>query len=178
MNKIAISLTAFLVLGTVVFGASAFTSAELDRQANIDVVADDQGLVTLLPGDSQSATLNSSGELEIDAAPGADGVNVEGLFTYGSESEPVEDNLFAIENGNGESFDLDVGYETDDGNNGSAVEFRVYDDAGTELATVEGNGTEQTVTLDSAETVYVVMEIDTQGLGQSEDLSGELQLSV
>lgn len=182
MNKLAITISAVMILGTVVFGASAFTSAELDRQADIDVVADDQGLISLIPSDdTQAAQLDDNGELSIDAAPDGQGLNVEGQFTYGDSVNPSNTNLFTIENGAGESFTLSAAYVLDaqEGDQGveDTITFEVYDVDGNEVATI-GAGDSELINVGEGDEFYVVMDINTEGLDSDADLSGSLQFSA
>lgn len=79
------SLTAASAVG---IGTGAFSAMSADRQANIDVVSDPNGLIALVPGDDEGVvhTTDNPGELTIDFSgdDGDAGVNVNSQYIAGS----------------------------------------------------------------------------------------------
>ncbi len=179
-KKTVVIITAMLFLGTV-FGASAFTSAELTREANINVSADTDGIITLTPGANVDAVdINQDGVLEINAAPDGNGLNVEGVFTFGDNATAHEgDDAFSITNADTVQRNLTVEYANVVENEGvdNAVEFVIYDSTGAELGTVD-IGSNATVTLGAGEEIFVVINTDTTGLSSNADLSGDLVITA
>ena len=181
MKKTAvITITALLFVGSV-FAASAFTSAELTREANIQVEADTDGIITLSPGENVDAVdINEDGVLEINAAPDGVGLNVEGTFTFGDNATAHEgDDAFSITNADDTERTLSLEYNNVVENEGvtDAVTFTVYDSDGNELDSADME-TGASVTLGAGEEVFVVIDTDTTGLSPNADLSGDLVITA
>lgn len=72
--------------GAAAIGTGAYSAAEMDRDANINVVADPDGLVALDPGDEGGVVGLNDGELYIDFNPEDEGtgVNVNSRYIVGS----------------------------------------------------------------------------------------------
>lgn len=180
--------------------SSAFTSATLTRDANIDVVSDGTGLIELSPGAASAVYTDSDGALAIDFAEGAaTGVNGNAEFTLGSSSNltgasstsDVESHDYAFtvtlnDEINGTTDDLQLSYTSADadGNGDANVEFTVYPMGGSALTTAseESSGTITDPT--KGTTYYVVLTVDTGAgdagttLGSSDDLSGTLTIQT
>lgn len=176
-RTLTIVLVTAMLFGGSVFAASAFTSAEMTRTANVDVVADNNGIITLTPGSTSAVQLNGSGALEINAAGNASGLNVEGTFTYGDKTAPTTTNAFSMTNADSQQRTFEVAANNFATDNAGAVTYTVYDDAGTKIATVD-SATNASIQLAAGETVHVVLETDTTGLTKSADLSHDLVITA
>lgn len=181
-NTIAVLFVAVLAVGAVI-GASAYTSGSVSRSANVNVVSDDTGLIGLTDGTSGDLVYqDTSGQLAIDfTAGGAGGVNSDATFSLGDSTDLTNQNAFNITNNDATSHDLTIEYTgagaTGDGT--AAISFRIYDGTGTEVATVTEESTSATITGAASGASYdVVIEIDTTGLSNADDLSGTLTVSA
>jgi hypothetical protein len=86
-----------LVVATSV-GASAFTSATVERQANADVVTDENGLLGLTDGNSGNLVYQDAAtdQLVIDFENGtATGANTDALFELGDPANPGTSQAFS-----------------------------------------------------------------------------------
>lgn len=178
MRQYAIGGAALLLLAATMFGASAFTTAEVSRDASIGVTADNESLIALGPG--EASTLDSNGELSIDVNPGStEGVNVNSTYSFGDSASPTSSYAFNITNADSESHSFTLSYENIQNAQGAAapVNFTVYDSAGTEIGSVTPSSTVQT-TVSSGETVYIVLDVDTTGLDDGADLSGDFIITA
>lgn len=175
-----------LVAGVSV-GTSAFTSATVERQANADVVTDQNGLLGLTDGNSGNLVYqNADDQLAINFENGtALGANTDALFELGDSDNPGASQAFLVTNNDAESHQMTAAYtpNADDGNADANIEFRVYDNAGALVGTVDEEGT--TVSMDAAagESYNVVVVVDT-GHGAAgtltsvDDLSGTLAFTI
>lgn len=154
-RKFMYGLGAATAGSSVLLGSSAFTTGSLnDREADIDVVSDNYGvirLVDMLP-DSDILAEGSDGRLRIDfTAGGASGVNTGGHFQLGGipdgvgEGGELEENYwsasefdfltdpggspnaaFGIENRGTQTYDLTLEYEADEAPGGARLEVYVF----------------------------------------------------
>lgn len=172
-----------VLLVVSLLGASAFTSASLDRSANVNVVSDDVGLIALEDGTSGPlVSQNSSGALAIDFTNASgSGVNTEATYTLGDEADPSNRSAFNITNNGGETHTIDVNYSADvaDGDADQNLQFKIYDGSNTlvDTASEEGSGV-SLPDVPAGTTYYVVIVADTHGLSTSDDLSGTLTVSA
>ncbi|MEF8786895.1 MAG: hypothetical protein V5A45_13250 [Haloarculaceae archaeon] len=174
-----------LVAGVSV-GTSAFTSATVERQADANVVTDENGLLGLTDGNSGNLVYqDSADQLAIDFTNGtADGANTDALFELGDPANPGASKAFQVTNNDAEAHKITAGYtlDADDGNSVANLEFQVYDDTGALVGNVTEEG--QTVSMDAAaaETYDVVVVVDTghgtDTLTSTADLSGTLALTI
>jgi len=173
MKKITIALISLILIGGMVFTASAFTSSELSRDANIQVTDDTDGIISLNPGDTDAVTL-VNGALTIDTAHSGAGLNIESVFTYGNPTDVTNDHAFNVTNTDSQARELTFSYENVVDNEGQteAVQFIVYDSTGAQIATADA-GSSATFSAATGDTYYVVMEVDTSSLSPSADLSGD-----
>jgi hypothetical protein len=175
-----------LLVAGVSVGTSAFTTAEVDRQANVDVVADDVGLLGLTDGNSGNLVYqNSSDQLAIDFTNGsADGANTDALFRLGDPADPSGSQAFIITNNDAESHVINASYNanTGDASTPENLKFEIYDSGGNNVGTISASG--ETASWDaSANTAYnVVVTVDTGHsttvLTSGDDLSGTLEFRV
>jgi len=174
-----------LIAGTAV-GASAFTATTVERQANTDVVADENGLLGLTDGNSGNLVYqNQADQLEIDFENGtALGANTDARFELGNPDDPAGSQAFKIANNDAEAHVIDVSYalDADDGNTDANYEFRIYDSTDTLVGTVTEES--QTASLNAAagDSFNVVVVVDTghstTALTSTDDLSGTLSFTV
>jgi hypothetical protein len=175
-----------LLVAGVSVGTSAFTTAEVDRQANVDVVADDAGLLGLTDGNSGNLVYqNSSDQLAIDFTNGsADGANTDALFRLGDPADPSGSQAFIITNNDAESHVINASYNasTSDASTPENLKFEIYDSESNKVGTISASG--DTASWDaSANTAYnVVVTVDTGHsttvLTSDDDLSGTLEFRV
>lgn len=189
MRSKVVVLVGVLVLASTAFGASAFTSATIDRSATMDVKTDDKGLIALEDGTSGPLVhQKSSGALEIDLAESQTaGANINSTYKFGNPSDPVNQTAFNITNRGGETHDVSLEYVLNNADTGSSaqnVKYMVYDPDDSDPDTAEYTVTEEdsgpkTLTLTSGETYNVVVVIDTNSeVVTGDDLSGTLKVRV
>lgn len=139
-RKFIIGTGALMAGGAAAIGTGAYSAAEMDRNADIDVVNDANGLLALVPGDGADGRVYESenpGELTIDftSSQGGQGVNVDSRYQVGVFSqkgwatpdgalqvEPYEP-AFRIVNNDTAEHTIDVGYECDAEDIGNATVF-------------------------------------------------------
>lgn len=170
---------AALLLSMTVVASSAFTTVSLERQASIDVVSDESGLIAL-QAHPDSDVVNGTGDgalsIDFDRTDAGVGVNVNSTYTVGSASTPTDTYAFNVTNRDTGPIDVTVDYTLDTAAAGSSVQFKLYDGAGTLVGTAEP-GSPTTQTLTQGETLYVVINV-TGGADSADDLSGTLTISV
>ena len=181
-TKIAVLAVAVIAISATL-GASAYTTGNVSRTASIDVVSDDVGLIALSDGTSGDLVSQSGDQLTIDFTAGsAGGVNGDAHYELGDPTDATNRTAFNISNLDAEAHSLTVEYSgvTGDALDGSAnIEYQIYDESGSSVATVSEESTTATINeVASGETLYVVMVIDTNGLGSTADLSGTLTVSA
>lgn len=181
-TKIAV-VAMIVIAATATLGVSAYTTGEVTRDSNVNVVTDDKGLIALSDGTSGGLVAqNSTGALNIDfTAGGASGVNTAAHFELGNPSDPTNQSAFNISNLDAESHDLTVSYTGAGGTSDADanMEFQIYDSAGTQVGTVSEESTSATISgASSGATYYVVIVVDTKGLDSTADLSGTLKVSA
>lgn len=177
-TKIAAVLAVVVFVG-MAFGASAFTTATIDRTSTITVASDSNGIVGLNDGSSDMVT-QSNEELTIDTTGNNyDGLNVNSTFVIGDTNDANNTFAFNVTNNDGASHSMEFGYAmaSDPDTNSDQVTFDVYDSTGASQGSFT-ESTNGTFTLASTETYYVVMTIDTTGLSSTADLSGTVTISV
>ena len=172
-----------LVIASAAIGATAYTTGSVDRQSNVNVVSDDQGLIALEDGTSGNLVQqNASGALTIDfTRNGASGVNTASHYELGDPNNGNVSTAFNITNLDGVSHDLTVSYTgaTDGGDGDANIQFQIYDGSNTKVATVSEETTSATISgVGSGTTHYVVMVVDTHGVSDTSDLSGTLTVSA
>lgn len=172
-------MVAIMILGTAFLGAQAFNQLTADRQASIDVVSDNQGILILSPGQSPVVTLQQD-ELRIDTAVGnSAGVNVNSTLVVGDSSQPTSTPAFSVTNNGGEVKNISFAYSMNDaGVNNDDLTFEVYDSTGTSIGTFDGGANVTASSVSSGETLYVVFTADTTGLSTTNTLSGTLSVSA
>lgn len=179
--KIATLMIAVVVVSATL-GASAFTTGNLSRSSSVNVVSDDVGLIALDDGDSGGLVYMNGDQLAIDFTQGgASGANVEATFKLGDPNDPTNHTAFNITNQDKQSHDLTVEYTGAGatGDNTDNIQFKIFDSAGSEVGTVTEESTSAEITgVNSGDTLYVVVVVDTTGLSGTDDLSGTLTVSA
>lgn len=175
-TSILIVLLGLLIIVFGVVGSTAYTSMTLDRQSNINVVADDSGIVQLNPG-SVSFVDQVDGELTIDVTRGgASGVNVNSVLLMGNNNNPTQSYAFSVINNDDRERTMNFDYVLDNSTfTSSVVTFDMYDSSENSISSFS-NQNSGSATLSSGEEVFVVMEVDTSEVNQGEDLSGTLSI--
>lgn len=180
-------VTGLLLVAAVSFGATAFTSATVDRNANIDVVADSNGLLALTDGNSGNLVFQdaSTEQLGIDFTNGsADGANVNAEFELGDPAGPTTSNAFQVENRDDEQHQINVAYTGATTNTEENLNVSVYDDTGAFLDSANEEGTTASFTAPADDTFYVVLTVDTgngaaaSDLTSASDLSGTISFTI
>jgi hypothetical protein len=176
-----------LLVATVSLGATAFTSATVDRQANIDVVADDNGLLALIDGNSGNLVFQDADteQLGIDFTNGtADGANVNATFELGDPAGPSDSNAFKVENRDDEGHQINVAYTGATTNGEENLNVSVYDSSDALLDSATEEGTTASFTAPADDTFYVVLTVDTGNgaattdLTSASDLSGTISFTI
>lgn len=184
-HVLLITAVAGLVLGVpVILATGAFSSATLEREATVNVASDSEGLLALIDGHPNQDIVveESDGTLAIDLTPGdAAGVNQDGTFLIGSETDPSGDHAFEIQNQGTRTVSITMEYvlSGNDPDPGTPnVKFMLYESGPPPIVTAS-EGTSVTVpSVDPGSSVYAVIEIDTKGISNGNDLSGALDISA
>lgn len=191
MKVRVLALVATVLLGATMIGASAFTTATLERDTTIDVVSDQNGIIGLVDGDSGNLVYEdgSTGELKIDftnACAGC-GANVDSRYeigTTGWSSASSDEEAFNITNQDSVSHSITLNYTVSSGagdaNSYNETEFQVYDSTGSRVLTISEEDSGRSFTAGSGESYAVVVIIDTRhaNIDQNDDLSGTLNVTA
>lgn len=184
-----ILMAGLVLVATVSLGAGAFTAATVDRQANVDVVADSNGLLALIDGNSGNLVYQdgTTEQLAIDFENGtATGANVNAVFELGNPADPVNSTAFKVENRDDEQHVINADYtlDADDANTEENLNISVYNSAGTLVDSANEEGVSASFTAPATNTFYVVVTVDTGGetgttdLTSTADLSGTLSFTI
>lgn len=184
-------LAVILLVSTGIIGASSFTTATLERNTSIDVVADGNGAIALSDETSgniiyQKGSSPGQGEVTIDFsnAGSATGVNVNSTYELGDPNNPKTDAGINITNNDGVSHTVNLTYTLDnpsDDNDGTnETEFQVYDKSGSSVMTISEEGTGADASLPSGDSWIVIVIVDTtaDGVDSNDDLSGTLNVTA
>jgi hypothetical protein len=182
MSKNILAIAMVVVAVTATLGVSAYTTGSVDRSSNVNVVNDDVGLIGLEDGTSGNlVSQNATGALTIDFTnASASGANTAAHFELGNQSNATNQSAFNVTNNDDEARDFSFEYTASDSQDADAnIEFQIYNDTGSKQVTVsEESGAVSLSGVASGETYYVVIVVDTHGLGTSADLSGTLKVSA
>jgi hypothetical protein len=185
-------MVGIVLVGTVALSASAFTAATVDRRATVDVVADENGLLALIDGNSGDLVFQDrdTEQLGIDFSRNtAQGANVNAIFELGNPDDPTSSNAFKIQNRDDEQHRIDVAYTGASTNTEENLNISIYDDDGTRVGSVTEEGTTASFTApastdSNSNTFYTVVSVDTGGgrvttdLSSASDLSGVVSFSI
>lgn len=186
MNNVRITAIALAtVIALSALSTSAFTTADLSRDTNIDVVQDDKGIIALSDGTSGGiVSYDSDGSLSIDFDPNqASGVNVNSTYKLGDPNDANSSMAFNITNQDSVSHTINVSYSVSSGDgsgSSNATEFQIYDSSNTHVVTISEDDSGREFSLSSGSTVHVVVVVDTtaKGITSSEDLSGSFNVTA
>jgi hypothetical protein len=189
MARITASMlvTGLMLVAAASFGATAFTSATVERQANVDIVNDNAGLLALTDGNSGNLVFqDANGQLAIDFEKGtATGANVNATFELGNPADPSSSQAFNITNQDDESHQINVLYEqVDNGNTDENLNISVYNDKGNIVDSATEEGKIANINADAGQNFNVVITVDTGGGGVStnlentDDLSGTISVTI
>lgn len=176
-----------LLVGAAFIAASAFTTATLSRDANIDVVADPSGIIGLQDGNSGGLVyLGSDGELKIDFDRNNNGLgaNTNSTYELGDPANGATTYAFNITNQDTIQHNVNLTYTPDDpaivGTTDPNIVFQVYDTGGNQVATVseEVNGADFTANAGSTHHVVVITDTLEAGVDNSTSLSGTLNVTA
>jgi len=169
-----LGLAALVLLAGTAMASTAFTTATVDRDANIGVQSDEGAVVQLAPGNVGAASVNASGALNVDAGS-ANGLNPAGSFTFGDAANPTATYAFNVTNAanDGNQHSYTVSYSQSAGT--GTVGFQFFDDTGAALDTAD-NANDATFSLNNGETAFVVVTIDTDA--DLTDISGTLTITA
>jgi hypothetical protein len=163
----------------------------MDRDANIDVVNDSNGLLALVDTTDGAVVREEGGELLIDftADGNAGGVNVDSVYKVGP-TRPHQDPAFEIYNHDTVARTVSISYKADTAgqSTGSILKFRMNknkfpNQSSTKVLQVGGgkasNGQTGTATfqVQPGKMVNVQIVVDTTNGGTADDLSGTLTVS-
>lgn len=185
-----------IAAGSIVGGsvaATAYTTGSVTRSASINVVSDDVGLIALADGTSGGLITHDNGQLTIDLTKGgANGANVNASYEFGDAADAANAYAFTIANYDTEARDITVDFtltNSDPDTNVDNLKFALFGSDGTALETdTNGNNiaiateasayTAAGVTSNGGQVLHVVLEVDTSGLTDTADLSGDLVISA
>ncbi len=172
-----------LLLATSIVGASAFTSATLQRDAQIAVQNDANAIIGLDANENvPGVTEKTNGELLLKLDEGS-GLNPTATFTFGDSTNDVA--AFVVGNNGTDEYDVSFEYDlSDSSNDGSTdanVQFAVYDESwGSTVTTfneeTDYSSTTPSTTISKDGVRYVVVTVNTDG--DTTDLSGTLTVSA
>lgn len=180
-NRLIVILAVLLIAGSAALSVTAYSAFSADRTASINVANDQNGIIQLDAGPNQPFITNPGSGLNIDFARGnAQGVNTNSQVDIGKEGSPTTDYAFSITNSDTVTRDITLDYKlnSDDGNTATNVEYIVYNSTGEEVVQIDDESSSKTFTANSDETFYVVMNVNTNGLTDSSDLSGTLNVTA
>jgi hypothetical protein len=160
-----------LVAVVGVTGASAFTTATVARDAQIDVETDSNSVIQIQDGPAPGASVTNDGKLEIDAD--GDSLNQDANFTYGDETDPETSAAFTVTNGDDSEQQFTLEYDADSGSSGAVKLFVMEQTASS--PTVINSGNSATITVPNGNTVYVAMAVETpDSVSDASSTTGEI----
>lgn len=172
-----IALLAGLIVATSFVGAAAFTTASAQRDVTVGIEADNTAIIGLQAGNADAAHLNN-GQLVIEPDKNANGLNQNARFTYGDNSSAKSSQAFNITNNDDVAHDFTLSYSQSQGS-GTVAHVVAYDSNGdgtVDSTTTVTETSSATVTLNSGETAYVVVTVNTDT--GTTDISGTLSIDV
>jgi hypothetical protein len=180
--KLLVIGAAIAVVATTV-GISGFTSATVERQADINVTDDTEGLLALEPG-NESQIVKQGGQLQISMSETtAKGLNENATFTFGNPANPnssVETYAFKIINKDDESHEVGLDFSLDSDPAGSTenINFSVYDDTNVKQFSETDENPGGEIVLTSKEEAFVVLKFTTTNVNKADDLDGTLNVTA
>lgn len=182
-----------LVVSVGAIGALSFTTATVERSANINVETDPNGFIGLQPGvDSGTPDdifLNGTDVIQFDLDESdrpSNALNPEAVYEYGNNADGGSGDItaaaFTVTNNDAELRDITVTYTLDSGTDPSTVDnvrFLFYD--GGTITTEQELNEGGSLTLGGVApdaTYEVVIIVNTNELSSADDLSGTLTFTA
>ncbi|MDX1744680.1 MAG: hypothetical protein R3324_01975, partial [Halobacteriales archaeon] len=169
---------------------AAFTGVQAERSVTVSVAADQQALLALADGHPGGLVEETGdGQLTIDfAQAGGLGANEDAVFKLGDPSGPQANHAFRIVNQGTQPRDLQFEYTLGSGGGDPDPDENLLftfhwdttgdgtpDDSVT-VSEKSGFTTASIPGVEVGQAVYVVVTVDTRGLSQTSDLSGDLTI--
>jgi hypothetical protein len=169
-----------LLLATSIVSASAFTTATVERDAEITMATDTNAVIGIEANKSvPGVETNTQDELELNLDQGT-GLNTNATFMFGSDTPTDAFNI--TNNGDGSIDSVKLKYSDPDSDDYDNINFTVYDSDGNELGTVSEEDVLTDVTPGSGwstdGTLQVVVEVDTTNVPSGDSLSGTLTIEA
>ncbi|GAA0303928.1 hypothetical protein [Halarchaeum salinum] len=185
MRKEMLAVGLALTLVATAFGASAFTSASVDVNSNMQVAADENALIGLQDQSSGDIVDTTGNRLVINTSTGtAEGLNQNSTVEIGNYDNiqngfAENDSAFSITNNAGEERDFTLSYTGYSETNGvENVNFTVVD-KGTGIVDSANETNDATVnSVGTNSTRYVLVRINTTGISSTGDLNGTLKVEA
>lgn len=176
--KTAAVVAAVVIVG-MAFGASAFTTATIERDSTIDVTSDSNSIIALSAG-SSSMVSETDGELTIDmSGSNGEGVNVNSTYVIGDTSNATNTYAFSTTNNDANARNITFAYAANTDNDANKnVQFDVYDSGGSSATSFSEEGNATLTSVSSGTTHYIVLTVDTSGSATNDDLSGTLTVTA
>lgn len=175
------TLAALVVVLSLSFGTLGFTLFEADRSANVEVVGDTDGVMSLNPGSTDVVQTDADGEMYLDFDEVGNGdpaaLNVESTLEIGDDTDAQNEYAYSMETTLASGAEVTKGYDSDDNVDAERVNVAVYADDNTEVASFGADETAD-FTIGGEETVYVVITYDSIGMADGDDLSGDITLEA
>jgi len=171
MQSRTVVVAVALVAVVGVTGASAFTTATVARDAQIDVANDDAGVIELANGNASAAS-TADGQLVLDF--GDEQLNRNATFTFGDSDDPAAANgdAFYVRNNDDQAHEFTVEYT---GSGDASVTLYAVDSSGD--STVQSGSSVTIPSVGQGEKVFVAVEIATPDTSP-QTISGELTVSA
>ena len=165
---VAVALVA--VVG--VTGASAFTTATVARDAQIDIENDDAGVIGLEKGNASAAT-TTSGQLDLDFD--GEQLNRDATFNFGDTDDPAAANgdAFYVQNNDDQSHEFTIEYT---GNGSASVTLYAVDSSSGDT-TVQSGSSVTISSITSGEKIFVAVKITTPD-SAPQTIDGTLTISA
>ena len=187
---IVMAIGVITVTGAVVFPTAAFSGVQAERGVTVSVASDQQALLALVDGHQGGLVEETGdGQLTIDFSKGGgSGANEEAIFNLGDPNNPQSNHAFRVVNQGTQPRDLEFEYTLASGGSDPDQDQNLqfifhYDSTGDgsldDSVTVSEKSGFTTATIPDVsvgQAVYVVVTVDTRGLTQSGDLTGDLTI--
>jgi uncharacterized cupredoxin-like copper-binding protein len=179
--KLLVIGAAIVVVATTV-GVSGFTSAEVERQVNVDVVDDTDGLLQIDAG-AGNQVFERNGQVKIDTSESstAGGVNQDATFTFGANESNTANSAITVTNRDTVEhtvkFDYDFTNEDPDTNNNNVI-ISAKDGDTEKSRTAKDGQSSESLKLAPGKKAHLTVKVNTSNVKAGEDLDGELRIIV
>lgn len=176
---------AVVLLSSVTLGSGAVPVGVVAGDGGPGTAAGTGGPIALADGTSGDAVARDrGGDLTIDVSRlgSATGIPPAARYELGDPADPTAEHAFSIVSRASGTHTLAISYAlapgAGDDDPDPNVGLRVYDASGEPVGTASEEDRIGTVRADGPTTYYVVVVIDTHGLGAGADLSGSIRVSL